>query len=351
MAESFYLKMAKGGSGGVYSLARACLAPAAAVFTGVVGLRNALYDGRVLPVRRAGVPVISLGNLTVGGTGKTPATILTARMLLASGRRPGIVSRGYGARAGSDDLSDENRLLRETLPEVPLRQDKDRWRGACRLKEEEGVDCILLDDGFQHRSLHRDMNVLLLDATLPWGGGRLLPAGLLREPLAQCRRASFVLFTRTDMAGEGKVDALAESLLRLGYKGEVGHAVLKPSTVLGPGGRELSWFQDRSVYLFSGVGNPASFRHTVEGLGAQIAGEETFGDHFPYSREDVARLSVQAQRAGAACVFTTVKDWVKIRDLVPQTPPPFNALGVEMKLCSGVDAFSKALDALFPGRV
>lgn len=346
MAYGFFHGMARGEEGAAYEAARTALRPLSALFGLGVGLRNRLYDRSVLPVRRLPVPVISVGNLTAGGTGKTPAVAFLARLLLSGGRRPGVLSRGYGARADGA-LSDENLLLREALPEVPLRQDPDRFRAGRALLDEEGADCLLLDDGFQHRRLHRDLDLLLVDATAPRGGGRLLPAGLLREPLASASRASLVVLTRSGQVDAAAREALKAEVRSWGYEGEVLASSMRPRTLFGPGGRELSWLRDRSVFLFSGVGNPASFRRTAESLGVQVAGEERFADHHAYTREDAARLSLRAGRAGAACLLTTVKDWVKIRAWMPDAPPPFLALDIAMHIEEGEGVLRQRLEGLF----
>ena len=298
MVQDFFLRMARGDAGPVYAVVRGALIPVAGLFGWAVSFRNSLYDRNILTRQSAAVPVVSVGNLTVGGTGKTPTVAYVTRALAGLGRRPGILSRGYGGRAGDEGLSDENLQLCESLPGVPLLEDRDRVRGAIRLVAEESVDCIVLDDGFQHRRLSRDLDICLVDATTPVGSGWLLPAGLLREHLEGLSRATVVLLTRCDLVSREALDALRERIASWGFGGEVLTSVMRPVTILGPGGRDLSWLRDKSVYLFSGVGNPASFQRVVEDLGATVCGYEVFPDHYPYDGEDMTRVSRLAGRRG-----------------------------------------------------
>src|SRR5688572_24546059 len=191
----------------------------AALFGAAAGLRRALYDLGWLPTERLDAPVISVGNLCAGGTGKTPMVAWIVRELTRRGRRPGIVSRGYGAPNGV--ANDEARLLAEALPEVPHVLDRDRARGGRELVGRH-VDVIVLDDGFQHRRLRRDLDLVLIDATRPWGlDGRsaaaapLLPRGLLREPPAALSRAHAAVITRADQASDGELVELRREIARV----------------------------------------------------------------------------------------------------------------------------------------
>jgi tetraacyldisaccharide 4'-kinase len=347
MIGSVYMKAARGEPGALYSLLRAGLIPASCIFDFVTSVRNILYDKRILSLRRASVPVVSIGNLTVGGTGKTPATVLVTRMLASMGHRPGIVSRGYGARGGDGYLSDENTVLSEALPGVPIGQGPDRHRCAEELVASEGVDCVVLDDGFQHRRLLRDLDILLIDASFPTGGGHLLPAGLLRESTDQVRRASLVVLTRTDQAGDEAVGALREEIRRWGFPGPLLTSVMVPVSVRGPGGRELGWFEDRRTFLFSGVGNPDSFRRIARELGVEIVGERVLRDHHRYSDPELLKISKEASAAGAAVILTTAKDWVKVREKLPDVPPPFNAVEIEMRITEGEEQLRDHLRGIF----
>jgi len=212
MVQDFFLRMARGDAGPAYAVVRGALIPVAGLFGWAVSFRNSLYDRNILTRQSAAVPVVSVGNLTVGGTGKTPTVAYVTRALAGLGRRPGILSRGYGGRAGDEGLSDENLQLCESLPGVPLLEDRDRVRGAIRLVAEESVDCIVLDDGFQHRRLSRDLDICLVDATTPVGSGWLLPAGLLLEHLEGLSRATVVLLTRCDLVSREALDALRERI-------------------------------------------------------------------------------------------------------------------------------------------
>ncbi len=192
--------------------ARACLRPLSWVYRAAVSVRNRAYELGLLPCYQAGVPVISVGNITAGGTGKTPMVEYLCRRLCTAGWRPAIVSRGYGARAGPND---EALLLAANLPAVPHVQEPDRVAGAREAIERHGCDIIVLDDGFQHRRLRRDLDLVLIDCTNPFGYGYLLPRGLLREPLAGLRRADAIVLTRAECLPPADLDQLRRQLERL----------------------------------------------------------------------------------------------------------------------------------------
>lgn len=354
----------------------------AALFGGLARLRGALYDRRWLPVIAVDTPVVSVGNLVAGGTGKTPFVAWLCDRLMARGLRPGILSRGYRPRGGPRTSShgapppnDEARMLAQLLPDVPHVQDRDRVRGAGAL-EALGVDVIVLDDGFQHRRLARDLDLVLVDATQPWGlaaptrtsGGAagapvvaLLPRGLLREPRAALRRADAVVLTRSDALGpaalaalEGELAALAPGVplaraahrpvrLRCLAGGPVPPSPGPPAPVPG-GERPLEWLRGRAVDLVSGIGNPAAFQRTVEALGATVAQHLRFADHHPFSPADLAGL-------GARPVLMTAKDAARAGE-APRPPwpthaPPCEVLALDVAL--QVDAGHEALERLLDG--
>ncbi|MHC4480063.1 MAG: tetraacyldisaccharide 4'-kinase, partial [Planctomycetota bacterium] len=196
-------------------LARALLRGAAGGYGLGVALRNGLYRIGWRRPRRVGVPVISVGNITAGGTGKTPFVAWLARLLVIRKRWPAILSRGYGRdrRLGVDD---ENALLARLTPQVPIVVNSDRLEGAESAVSQHAADVLILDDGFQHRRIARDLDVVLIDALWPFGAGHLLPRGLLREPLGGLRRAGFFLITRADLVSAGRLRAIKERLSELG---------------------------------------------------------------------------------------------------------------------------------------
>ncbi len=292
----------------------------AIAYGGAVRLRNRFYDTAGV-TRRAGIPVLSVGNLTVGGTGKTPIVAWIVRALAAQGYRPAVVSRGYGGTAGKGPLvvsdgsgprvgfercGDEPLLLARTLPGTLVVVGSDRLAGA-RAAHRAGANVVVLDDGFQHRSLARDLDIVLLDAHNPFGNYRLLPAGTLREPLAGLARASVVLITRARL-GESMVVIervvrrynRSVPILRAGHR-RVGFVDADGNPVPRP----------RRALAFCGVGNPASFAADVEACGFEVVDLRVFADHHRYGAVEVEEMVRLARRAEASLV-TTEKDLLRV---------------------------------------
>jgi tetraacyldisaccharide 4'-kinase len=330
--------------GGAVELLRA----PAALYGVAVRCRNRLYDRGWLRAERLDLPVVSVGNLTAGGTGKTPVVAWVARELDRRGLPPGISSRGYKAPRGA--ASDETLLLAELLPGLLYVEDADRVRGARQLAEL-GAGAIVLDDGFQHRRLARDLDLVLVDATRPWGlatdaAGRsvraLLPRGLLREAPAGLARADLILITRADQVGEERLRALERELSELAPHAPLARAAHRPVALreerVGRTSRlPLEELRGRPVDLASGIGNPDAFEASVRALGARIERHARFPDHHAWSARDLEGLG----RDGRWLV-TTAKDAVKLRGLVPE----LRVLEVEIEILSGAAPLEALLDAL-----
>jgi tetraacyldisaccharide 4'-kinase len=328
------------------ALARLALGAAAGPYGVAVRLRNLAFDRGWRPVERAGVPVVSVGNLTVGGTGKTPTVEWVARRFRSRGRRVALLSRGYGQSQG---LNDEGLVLDQNLPDVPHLQDADRVRLARIAVEELEAEVLVLDDGFQHRRLGRDLDLVLLDALDPFGLGRLLPRGLLREPIGSLRRAGVVLLSRADL-----VDAPTRRAIRARAERAAGplrwaEARHAPRDLIDAEGESspLDGLAGRKVAAFCGIGNPEGFRRTLAQLGVAPIGFRAFPDHHPYPRADVEDLARWAAGLGADLALTTQKDSVKLR--VPALGPvPLRALRIGLELLEGYDALDAALAAVLP---
>lgn len=341
-------------SGGVVELLRL----PAAVFGAVAAARGALYDRGLLPAARVDLPVVCVGNLTAGGTGKTPAVVWVARRLQARGLRPGVLSRGY--KRGAEELGDEGRLLATLLPGVPHVADPDRVAGATELSTL-GVDVIVLDDGFQHRRLARDLDLVLIDATRPWGlpappgGGApvraLLPRGLLREAPRGLRRAGAVILTRVDQVEPSVVDALEAEVERIAPGLAVCRAVHAPRELVRLGAEERAPFEDLAgteVDLVSGIGNPRAFEDLVVAAGARVREHRCFPDHHGYTAGDLEGLGAPNSE-GRTMVLTTSKDAVKL-EATGGLPASLWVFSVELELCSGEPVLEALLDALPRGR-
>lgn len=309
-----FLRLISGTDRGLWPAAqRTVLAAAACGYGLVTAIRNTLYDCRLLPIYKAAVPVISAGNLTTGGTGKTPVVALLCQRLQQLGRHPGIISRGY--RAAADGSNDEKKVLELLVPGVPHAQHPDR-RLAARQLLSNNPDVIVMDDGLQHRRLHRQLNLVLLDATCPFGYDWLLPRGLLRESLRGLRRADAVLITRSSLVSPERLLQIRQRVLRYAPQltDRILHLDFQPCSLRHADGsaEPLQTARQQPVYLMSGIGNPAAFRSTCESLGLQIRGNSWFPDHHHFSSEDLQHTRQAADAAGAALILTTLKDLVKI---------------------------------------
>lgn len=294
---------------------RAALALLAVPYGLATTARNALYDHGLLRQREASIPVISVGNLTLGGTGKTPLVAWVARLLAAEGRRPAVVSRGYGARPG--ETSDEAAELAILVPGVPHVADRDRVRGVAAASAR-GADVAILDDGFQHRRLRRALDIVAIDASDPFGCNHLVPRGLLRESPAGLARTDAVVLTRAGGLAPRTRAAIREAVIRA-RRGrppaiwlETDH---RPVATRTAGGRvePLAAIAGRRTAAFCGIGNPAAFRETLATCGLEVAGFRGYADHHAYSPADCEGLATWAASLGVERILTTLKDLVKIR--------------------------------------
>jgi tetraacyldisaccharide 4'-kinase len=283
---------------------RLLLWPASVLYGLVTATRTTLYAKDWLKRKRLNAAVISVGNLTVGGTGKTPLVIWLAERLLQQGKRVAILTRGYRRAAGT---SDEVELMKSRLQNrVAFGVGKDRFTQGQQLESKQAVDVFLLDDGFQHQQLARDLDIVLIDASRPMGGQALLPAGRMREPVSAMARANIIVFTRTENApgAERAIRALsslpvfAASTRLLGFRRLTGDDSLIPLTSLGAG----------PFFVFCGIGNPDAFLRDLQRSGIPVAGHMFFTDHHRYTLDDVRSIEKAAQQAGATACITTEKD-------------------------------------------
>ena len=322
---------------------RGVLRAAEVPYTAAVGWRNHRYDQGHATVHRARVPVISVGNLTLGGTGKTPMVKWITQRLQTRSLRVAIVSRGYGANGNLHN--DEALELRHSLAEVPHVQNPDRVAAAEKAIEQFGSQIVVLDDGFQHRRLARDLDIVLLDAFEPFGYEHVFPRGMLREPLAGLQRADVICLSRSDAISADQREAIRKRV------GEIApHATWCECThaacgLIDTDGRShgLSELTGRHVAAFCGIGNPAGFRHTLDRSGCQIAAWREFADHHAYNLHDVAELNHLAASCNADLIVCTHKDLVKL----PQPSIdgcPMLAVTIEMRFVTGQELFETALE-------
>ena len=288
-------------------------------YAGAMRVRNAGYDRCILPTRDLGRPAISIGNITTGGTGKTPVTQWLTGELRARGKHPAILLRGYGATAGQS--GDEAQVLDRGLnfsdqPMIPIQACASRVQGAAAvLQSHSQVDVFLLDDAFQHRRAMRCFNLVLISATQPFGYGRVLPRGLLREPLSGLKRADALLITRCSLVSQKSLQEIDQTLTKAHSHTPLYHCDHTLSGLwLADIGRAvpMDHLTGKRVFLIAAIGEPQSFRRQIEMTGCTVVGARWFEDHHVYSSQDMQTLEAASGNAGADLMITTEKDWVKL---------------------------------------
>lgn len=306
------------------------LAPLSLIYGAAVKIRSALYRNRIFKTHRIAAPVISVGNITTGGTGKTPLVLWIARQLAERGQRVCVLTRGYGRKNSHERIvvsngsqlvsdvehaGDEPLMMAEALRGLAIVVcDADRVSGANWVLNNLGADVFVLDDGFQNLRIDRDLDIVIIDATNPWGNGWLLPAGMLREPISSLSRADCIILTR---AFDPEYAGLNKSL-----KQKTAAPVLNSRMVIrrvrsldsaeNPLG--VDSVRNQPIAAFCGIGNPNAFFEQLRGEGFDLRHTEAFRDHHKYSQADIDRLS-QRVDDGAQALITTAKDAVKLRSL------------------------------------
>jgi len=308
----------------------------------VISFRNLAYDRGWYKIDRCDVAVISIGNLTTGGTGKTPLVRYTARLLRQNDYRVALVSRGYGSVDGANN--DEAMELAATLPDVPHLQNPDRVASARIAVEELESQVILMDDGFQHRRLHRDLDILAIDATCPLGYGYLLPRGLMREPISSAKRAAAAVLTRSDAVDEATRKAIRDTIVRRSPDIIWAETVHRPTRLLqwpdlvAP----LERIAGQRVAIVCGIGNPDAFVDTVRAAGATVVQRIELADHDAFDQETVAMIRQRILEWGDSItlIVCTHKDLVKIQtDAI--AGKPLLAIQIEIEFTLGKEAYDE----------
>ena len=329
-------------------LLRNAMLPPSWAYAAAAALRRRAYRAGWLPVRRLPAPVISVGNITAGGTGKTPFVEWLAFSLKQAGRTPAILSRGYRSRpTGPLGLprNDEAILLEQNLPTICHVADPDRFRGGAKAIAA-GADCLILDDGFQHLSLARDLDLVLVSAVHPFGRRRTLPAGLLREPLAALRNAHALVITHADAVPATRLEQLARELAQLSAGRPVIEAIHRPLTLqtANQATEPVDRLSGRKVFLFCGIGSPEAFLKTAVRLGADVAAASFYDDHHHYTPNDLAALARAYHNSGAQLALTTQKDMVKIADQWP-ADIPLRILRIQFDIANGRETLNRLIEA------
>jgi len=322
------------------------------------GFRNLLFDLGIKLSHAAPVPVISVGNLTTGGTGKTPTVALLVGMLQKLGHQPGLISRGY--RELSEGGNDEARVLALLCPGIPHVQNRDRVAAAHEVAADDGCTVIIADDAFQHRRLKRDLDIVLIDALNPWGHDALLPRGLLREPVSGLRRADIVILTRADLIDEASRTAIWKIV---GWNNQTAVNVevsFVPTGLVDATGAQTAIVEltaehnsaadsnaDSVTLAFCGIGNPDGFRKTLKAAEVSILELVGFPDHHHYDQSDIQKLTATAEKLKANALITTLKDLVKIEPGWISSVG-IVALSIEARVTSGKESLVTAISKLMP---
>ena len=353
------------------------------LFSAAAQTRLWLYRKRILHDQPLGCLVVVVGNLTVGGTGKTPVVEKFARALRDRGRKVAILSRGYKSKSvplwqrfwwrlthveapaprivsdgttvllDSESAGDEPYMLARNLPGVIVLVDKDRVKAGEYAIKKFGCDTLVLDDGFQYLPLKGRLNLLLVDKTNPFGNGHLLPRGILREPIKHLKRASYVFLTKSNGQRDPELEALIAShnpnvdIIECAHRPR--HLQRFGMASDAPDVREpLEFLKGRRVFAFSGIATPESFEKFLRDLGAKLVGRERFLDHYRFEKEDLEELFAMAKQERADCLVTTEKDAVRIsEDLV--CPLPLYYLRLEIEILRGAADFDEAVGRIcFP---
>ncbi|MCK4564098.1 MAG: tetraacyldisaccharide 4'-kinase [Verrucomicrobia bacterium] len=368
--ETYLLAVVEGRrTGKIAALLRSTLHVLSWIFTLIVQVRLWLYRHRIIRPSTLGCQVISVGNLTVGGTGKTPVVEVFARNLQQQGRKVAILSRGYKSKElpflqkmtqrittgkietpprvvsdgkrlllDSHTAGDEPYMLASNLPEVAVVVDKDRVKAGKYAIKELGCDTLILDDGFQYLKLGHRLDIALVDQTNPFGGGHLLPRGLLREPIRNIKRAGFIFITKCNRGGAPE---LKEELRRLNPHAEISecrHAAKYLKNVFGSTTYDLDKLKGMKIAAVSGIAVPESFENALRDFGAEIVHTQRFADHHRFSQQEIINTINQSIKSGAEAILTTEKDAVRF-PFIERLDIPIWFMRVEIEMFTGEEEF------------
>ena len=388
MKQQTYRKLISSQSGSLGAIIlRYLLAIAAIGYSLAVRLRNFLYSKGLLKVHHVDAAVLCVGNITVGGTGKTPLVVWLCNLITQNPKlktqncRCAILTRGYKARAQENaDFKDEIAILAESCPEAEVIVNPDRVAGASEAIDKYAARVLIMDDGFQHRRLARDLDIVAIDATQPFGYGKMLPAGLLREPVSSLNRAGAVVITRCDQVTEAQLSELEQKLRAINSGIVIAksiHAAVsvkypEPTVIPAKAGIQkdnkkmdfclrrndnIEQLKGKNIFAFCGIGNPDAFLNTIKNLGAELAGSKVYDDHYHYTDACLAEISEQAEEVGADLILTTQKDWTKVISNFKsqisdfKLPLPFAYLAIEIKFLSGEDKLTVLINDTLAGKI
>jgi len=364
MNRQAYIKLISGSETNVgAAVLRSLLTIPEIIYSGAVRLRDLLYFKRLLKTYNVGALVFSVGNITTGGTGKTPFVIWLYKQITQNSKlktqnhKCAILTRGYKTRRAScvmrrvknerdtryairNTLIDEPAILTKNCLQAEVIVNPDRVAGATQAINNFGAYLLIMDDGFQHRRLHRDLDIVMIDATCPFGYGRMLPAGLLREPIYALKRADAAVITRCDQTTPNELNALEETLLKQNANLTISRSIHAPICARAAKDEEISLeeLKDKKIFAFCGIGNPQAFLKTIKALGAEVIGSQVFDDHYQYTADCLNTIYTKARGCRADLILTTEKDWTKITPfdtLKEDKTPKLAYLAIEVRFLAG----------------
>lgn len=316
-------------------------------FAALTRIRNYLFDQKVLTVHTVDRPVISVGNITMGGVGKTPLVVQIAQYIKKQGFTPAVLIRGY-MEDKTAVKSDEAMLIKAQLPDIDVLEGGDRYQSVQRHLEKKSCDVFIMDDGFQHRRLHRDLDIVAIDSTNPFGNRKLIPRGILRESLTALKRANSVVLTRTDVC-DASLEQLHQDIHVYNPKISVFDSQHRPThfkSLDGAKSFELDHLRNKRVLAFCGIGNPEAFKSTLNQLHIDVAEFLVYIDHHSYVVDDLNKIIQLAQQNKLEYIVTTQKDIVKVRELNMRVPEVVKIiyLDISLKLIQNQEAFYAQVD-------
>jgi len=391
MNQDDFRKLISGQKAGLSAgLLRLLLGVVAGGYSIAVRLRNFLYSNGWLKAHRANAIVLNVGNITVGGTGKTPLVVWLCKEIISdskfqiSNSQCAILTRGYKAardsrhktqdsrrktqearlkrqdtRGKTQIYRDEPAILAENCPEVKVIVNPDRVAAAAEAINKFGAKVLIMDDGFQHRRLVRDLDIITIDGTQPFGYGKMLPAGLLREPVTSLKRAGAVVITRCDQITETELKQIEKKLGLINPDMIIARSIHAPAYVKSADNKEISLEQlkNKKVFAFCGIGNPEAFLNTIKQLGANLVGSKFYNDHHHYTNDCLADIYEQAGDLKADLILTTQKDWTKIisgcRFQISdfESSRPFAYIGIEIKFLAGEDKLRDLIEKTLASKI
>ena len=312
---------------------RLLLYPLSFLYELITTLRNYLYDTSILNVKKLPCKVISIGNITTGGSGKTPTVEFLALYLKSIGKNVGIISRGYGRTSkhvklvtnGFDkpnsweQYGDEAFLLSQNLNSIPIVVGESKYEAGLKITSEFDLDVIIIDDGFQHRSLYRDLDIALINSRDTQKTHKLLPIGNLRERINGLKRADLIVYTKTNLHNSS--DYLNRLLKNVNVE-KINSVLKSKSMLIGKDKQEIDKadLKSKNIYLLSAIGDNRGFKKTVEKISANIVGHSKFLDHYKFKTSDLQKVQNDAKKFSANYIITTVKDLIKIPDINLEIP-------------------------------